>query len=427
MDKDGCDELIVTAGLGNTTTANGSNTVMKIYDLVNGRFEASYTQELSGRQNKDSRFDFKWDVGRWVHKDIAVVGYAVNFNQDDTNNIPPVAPVNLSVKEKDNNRITLQWTQPSDADGRMSANKAKVYYKKASDSDYTFALVDLNGQAGQKEWTLNDLDRNTTYKCYVTNVFYENSQVRYESVPSDEIIETTGDQAENVTVTITKGKGLTHNPNSGAEEQTVDKGANKTIEAVYYTVDNGYEIPSSFLISSNGITAEPSGNSLIKVSGKPTDNTAIQIGDMNLAEYEIEYDLGGGTLNDPVRFYTIESDTIILPTPVRYGCIFAGWKDKTGAVITEIPKGSAGNKKLYAQWKDLSLLGYSQNYPADGSEQYPYIISSANGWNFFCECLETDSFKNFSEKYVKLGSNRPDLCHGNRRFRRTGIFLLDKT
>lgn len=51
VDKDGCDELIVTAGLGNTTTANGSNTVMKIYDLVNGRFEASYTQELSGTYN----------------------------------------------------------------------------------------------------------------------------------------------------------------------------------------------------------------------------------------------------------------------------------------------------------------------------------------------------------------------------------------
>ena len=34
------------------------------------------------------------------------------------------------------------------------------------------------------------------------------------------------------------------------------------------------------------------------------------------------------------------------------------------------------------------LLGFSDTYDPDGSENKPYIINSTAGWNFFCSALE---------------------------------------
>ncbi len=52
------------------------------------------------------------------------------------------------------------------------------------------------------------------------------------------------------------------------------------------------------------------------------------------------------------------------------------------------------------------LLGFSDTYDPDGSENKPYIINSTAGWNFFCSALENaDVWNHFSGKYVKLGGN----------------------
>lgn len=51
-------------------------------------------------------------------------------------------------------------------------------------------------------------------------------------------------------------------------------------------------------------------------------------------------------------FYTIESDTLLLPVLTEENKIFEGWyldKNFDGKVITEIPKGSYGNKAFYAK------------------------------------------------------------------------------
>ncbi len=42
----------------------------------------------------------------------------------------------------------------------------------------------------------------------------------------------------------------------------------------------------------------------------------------------------------------------------------------------------------------------------DGSEGNPYIISSAEGWEYFCDCLQdNDTYNRFSGKTVKLGAD----------------------
>ena len=72
--------------------------------------------------------------------------------------------------------------------------------------------------------------------------------------------------------------------------------------------------------------------------------------------YVISYELNGGT--NPAEApasYTSATPTITLPIPQKSGYSFAGWYEKsdfTGAAVTHITKGSAGNKKFYAKWGD---------------------------------------------------------------------------
>ena len=362
----------------------------------------SCTGEVA-RQNKDSRFDFKWDVARWITDGIPVVGYKVEMDENDIRNLPPVAPSELTITGKGNNSASLKWTDPSTTNGRMTANYINVYYKKDSDLNYSSKQVQIGGTAGEHSWSLTGLARNTKYQCYITNTFVRNDGTQNESFESNVIEFTTNNDKEAVDVTINAGKGL--KLQSGTATQSVDKGL-EAITPVIYNVLNGYQIPSGFYRSSNGIEAQSAGIDIIKVSGTPTANTTINIGDMSLINYSISYHLNNGTLSNPVNSYTIESDTITIPKPVRAGYVFDGWTDAYGNKITEIKTGSTGNVTLTANWKSLGALGYTDNYHADGSEQYPYIISSKSGWDFFCDCLEdTANFNGFSGKYIQLKNN----------------------
>lgn len=72
------------------------------------------------------------------------------------------------------------------------------------------------------------------------------------------------------------------------------------------------------------------------------------------AKYKITYDLKGGknSSSNPAS-YKITTSTIKLKNPTRKGYTFAGWYTdaKYKNKITQIKKGSTGNKKLYAKWK----------------------------------------------------------------------------
>lgn len=70
-------------------------------------------------------------------------------------------------------------------------------------------------------------------------------------------------------------------------------------------------------------------------------------------KYKITYDLKGGknSSSNPAS-YKITTSTIKLKKPTRKGYTFAGWYTdaKYKNKITQIKKGSTGNKKLYAKW-----------------------------------------------------------------------------
>ena len=83
-------------------------------------------------------------------------------------------------------------------------------------------------------------------------------------------------------------------------------------------------------------------------------------------EYRIGYELYGGTnaASNPGT-YTVETEPITLADPTRTGYTFGGWySESTFATrVTQIAKGSTGNKMLYAKWAPIK---YTIKYNANG-------------------------------------------------------------
>ena len=100
--------------------------------------------------------------------------------------------------------------------------------------------------------------------------------------------------------------------------------------------------------------------SLIHISAQWTAN-----------EYSITYNLDNGTNHeDNPTNYTIEDETITLKAATKIGYDFAGWYDAAteGNKVTEIAKGSTGDKTLYARW---SANEYTVTFDAQGGKVEP--------------------------------------------------------
>ena len=87
--------------------------------------------------------------------------------------------------------------------------------------------------------------------------------------------------------------------------------------------------------------------------------------------YTISYETYGGTLDSSAPgTYQSLSDTIVLKNPKRSGYIFLGWYTGNDfkTKVTCIPKGSYGNKKLYAGWTKKYTISYKLNGGKNSAE-----------------------------------------------------------
>ena len=100
--------------------------------------------------------------------------------------------------------------------------------------------------------------------------------------------------------------------------------------------------------------------------------------------YTIHFVSNGGTEEYPDREYTVESETITLPTDVtRDGYTFGGWYETnefTGEQKTEVPQGSTGDKTFYAKWDSTEPLSCPPDYELiTNLSELDKRINSGNG------------------------------------------------
>ena len=102
-----------------------------------------------------------------------------------------------------------------------------------------------------------------------------------------------------------------------------------------------------------------------------TQTASIKVTFVPEGDYSITYNLNGGTNHtDNPASYTVETATITLQDASKIGYTFAGWYDNaecTGEKVTQIIKGSTGNKELWAKWEAVS---YSITYNLNGGTNH---------------------------------------------------------
>ncbi|MBR2712128.1 MAG: BspA family leucine-rich repeat surface protein [Bacilli bacterium] len=132
-----------------------------------------------------------------------------------------------------------------------------------------------------------------------------------------------------------------------------------------------------------------------------------------VVEYNINYDLDGGSLDNGVTNptkYTIETDTFTLNSPKKSGYTFVGWKenDVIKEVVT-IQKGSTGEHNLKAIYEEIDLDFTNQNIELTYSseEQESNIIAPTNGsGNYTYREISEKNSQNADTDYIRIENNK---------------------
>lgn len=122
-----------------------------------------------------------------------------------------------------------------------------------------------------------------------------------------------------------------------------------------------------------------------------------------LNEYSITYNLGDGNFSDeyPTYNYTINSNDIIFPTPVRTNYLFEGWyttANYTGNKITGIKAGSTGDVEVYAKWKSAAPAPVTIKSVTNPSGKLSVKLKKVTGAKGYVIMLSTN--KNFKKSFV---------------------------
>ncbi|MBQ7352885.1 MAG: InlB B-repeat-containing protein [Clostridia bacterium] len=146
-----------------------------------------------------------------------------------------------------------------------------------------------------------------------------------------------------------------------------------------------------------------------------SDEKITLIAKWNVVEYNINYDLDGGSADGLVNKYTAISEDIILPIPVKEGYTFIGWVTSSGisdSVI--IPQGSFGDRSYKASWYKnqdengfyyelrngvMVVVGFDKEI--DTSKDYvDDIYVPAEYYGYKVTSIDAGAFVQFGEKFV---------------------------
>lgn len=123
--------------------------------------------------------------------------------------------------------------------------------------------------------------------------------------------------------------------------------------------------------------------------------------------YTISYNLNGGSISGQPTAYTIESNTITLPTPTDADEGFVGWYQNSvfsGSQVVQIPSGSTGNKTFYAKWDSIYWGINSSNKLILSDQPVTSAVSGKSG-----KFSRTKSFSHTTDNSVPWRDYRSDI------------------
>ena len=244
-------------------------------------------------------------------------------------------------------------TLKAKADGVTETDKSPISVEK--DKTVTFTAKPADGYVVDK-WTVNGTvitNDATTYSHKVTAAV--TVKVSFEVLPPAAVA-VTGVTLDKATVSLVAGTSTTLTA-------TVLP-ANATNKTVTWSSDK----PDVAAVNKDGkVTGHKAGEAVITVKSEDGGKTASCTVTVSLTEYAITYHLNGGSnhADNPAK-YTVETETIALKDAERTGYTFMGWYANagfTGEKVTQIGKGSSGNKALWAKWEAVT---YDITYHLNG-------------------------------------------------------------
>ena len=150
--------------------------------------------------------------------------------------------------------------------------------------------------------------------------------------------------------TFTLGSGTGVSTSGSTASGTYQYGATITLKA---TANSGYTWSKWTSSNTSLVANKTAANSTFTM---PAGNITMTPS-ATMASYTITYHLNGGTQGSgATTSYNVTTATFSLPTPTKTGCIFGGWytaSDFSGSAVSQIAKGSTGNKIFYAKWTAL--------------------------------------------------------------------------
>ena len=128
---------------------------------------------------------------------------------------------------------------------------------------------------------------------------------------------------------------------------------------------------------------------------------------------------GGSGCSD--RTYTIETETFNLCSSLtRAGYTFGGWYREVALInkITEVPKGSFGNKTLYAKWHAISYnIVYYLNGGTNNSDNKTYYTIETETFNLLSPSRENYDFVGWYDNANFTGNPITQIVQGSTGFR----------
>ena len=251
-------------------------------------------------------------------------------------------------------------TLKAKADSVTETDKSPISVEK--DKTVVFTAVPEKGYEVEK-WTVNGTtvanNVSTTYSHKVTTAVMV--KVSFKALPPPAVA-VTGVTLDKPTVSLVAGTSTTLTA-------TVLP-ANATNKTVTWSSDK----PAIASVDKNGtVTAHKAGEAVITVKSEDGAKTASCTVTVSLTEYVITYHLDGGSnhADNPAK-YTVETETITLKDAERTGYTFMGWYDNadfSGEKVTQIGKGSSGNKAFWAKWE---AVRYTITYHLNGGTNDSY-------------------------------------------------------